>query len=119
MSRRSTPNAAPDVALTDGDIAYVCELFASLGPLTTHKMFGGLALYSDGVIFAVMLSDGRVMLKGAGAMQDRFDDMGLIRWTSNRDGKPPSAMPYWALPESALDDPDAAAGLARAALAHL
>ena len=82
-------------------------------------MFGGLAIYRDSVIFAVMLSDGRVLLKGAGAMQAQFEAMGLARWTSERPGKPPGHMPYWALPDTALDDPDIATDLARAALAHL
>jgi DNA transformation protein len=46
--------------------------------------------------------------------------MGLTRWTYQRDSVPkPTAMPYWKLPDSALDDPDETCELARRALAHL
>lgn len=107
------------MALTDEEVAFARDLFSGLGPLTTRKMFGGLALYRDATIFAVVLSDGRIMLKGQGDMQARFDAMGLDRWSYARAGKPPTFMPYWTLPDSALDDPDAACALARTALHYL
>ncbi|WP_299376868.1 TfoX/Sxy family protein [uncultured Tateyamaria sp.] len=107
------------MAVSDEEIEHALDLFAGLGPLTTRKMFGGLAIYADGVIFAVLMRDGRLLLKGQGEMQARFEAMGLERWTYARSGKPPTAMPYWHLPDSALDDAEEATTLARAALAHL
>ena len=107
------------MALTDEEIAFAVVLFSDLGSITSRKMFGGLGIYHEGVIFAVMLSDGRTMLKGQGDMQGRFDAMGMERWIYQRDGKPPGTMPYWTLTDSALDDPAEAVALARAALRHL
>lgn len=107
------------MALSNEEIAHARDLFDALGDLTTRKMFGGLGIYHRGVIFAVMLSDGRIMLKGQGEMQDRFDALGMERWTSVRPGKSPTAMPYWTLPDSAQDDAEEAVALARAALACL
>ncbi|MFL4471434.1 TfoX/Sxy family protein [Tateyamaria armeniaca] len=107
------------MALTEEEIAFAVDLFSDLGSITTRKMFGGLGIYHEGVIFAVMLSDGRTMLKGQGEMQARFDAMGMERWVYQREGKPPGAMPYWSLPDSALDDPSEAVDLAREALRHL
>ncbi|WP_299145194.1 TfoX/Sxy family protein [uncultured Tateyamaria sp.] len=107
------------MAVSDEEIEHVLDLFAGLGPLTTRKMFGGLAIYLDGTIFALLMSDGRTLIKGQGEMQGKFDAMGLERWTYARPGKSPTAMPYWHLPDSALDDADEATELARAALAHL
>ena len=107
------------MALSEEEIGFALDLFSGLGPITTRRMFGGLGIYLDGAIFAVMMSDGRIMLKGQGDMQARFDAMGMERWTYQRDGKPPAAMPYWALPDSALDDAGEAVDLARAAIAHL
>ncbi|MEO0402870.1 MAG: TfoX/Sxy family protein, partial [Pseudomonadota bacterium] len=72
-----------------------------------------------GVIFALLMSDGRTLIKGQGKMQAQFDTMGLTRWTYTRSGKSPTAMPYWELPDSALDDADEAVALANAALKHL
>ena len=107
------------MSLSDDEIAHALELFEGVGPLTTRKMFGGLGIYRDGVIFAVVMSDGTIRLKGQGDMIARFEDLGMERWTYQRAGKAPTSMPYWALPDSALDDPDEASALARAALDNL
>ena len=107
------------MALSNEEIAFALDLFADLGPLSTRKMFGGLSIYCDGVIFAIVMADGRVLLKGQGAMQDRFEAMGLDRWDYVRKDGSPTNMPYWYLPDSALDDAQEATDLARAALEHL
>jgi DNA transformation protein len=44
---------------------------------------------------------------------------GWERWTYTRKDGKTTAMPYWLLPDSALDDPDEACRLAKAALAQL
>ncbi len=108
------------MSITTEDIEFATDLFSGLGPLTTRKMMGGLCLYSEGTIFAIVHSDYGVMIKGAGDFQNHLEEMGLIRWTYQRDGaEKPTAMPYWKLPESALDDPEEACALARRALAFL
>ena len=107
------------MGVSQEEIAHALDLFAGLGPLTTRRMFGGLAIYCEGTIFAILMSDGRLMLKGQGPMQAEFDTMGLTRWTYARPGKAPTAMPYWHLPDSACDDAAEATALARSALAHL
>lgn len=102
------------------DIDFATDLFANIGPLTTRKMMGGLCLYKDGTIFAIIHGDLGLMIKGAGAFQNDLAEMGLTRWTYQRDGAAkPTAMPYWQMPDSALDDPDVACDLARRALDYL
>ncbi|MEO9682630.1 MAG: TfoX/Sxy family protein [Tateyamaria sp.] len=107
------------MALSAEEIAHAFDLFAPLGPLSTRKMFGGLSIYCDGIIFAIVMSDGRVLLKGAGGMQPHFEDMGLERWAYNRKNGSATNMPYWHLPDTALDDAEEASALAQQALAHL
>ncbi|KMW56491.1 TfoX-like protein [Candidatus Rhodobacter oscarellae] len=107
------------MSIAQADIDFATELFAELGALTTRKMMGGLCLYHDGTIFAIIHSSGQIFLKGAGDFQAVLDAKGLTRWTYSRDGKKETAMPYWALPEAALDDPELACDWARRALAHL
>lgn len=107
-------------SITAEEIEFATDLFSDLGPLTTRKMMGGLCLYRDGTIFAIVHSDFGVMIKGAGDFKDELDAMGLTRWTYQRDGADkPTSMPYWKLPATALDDPDEACDLARRALVHL
>ncbi len=108
------------MAVSDDQIAFALELLADLGPVTTRKMFGGVGFYSDGTIFAILMSDGALHLKGAGAMPDRFEAAGWARWTYQRDGaEKPTAMPYWRVPEDVLEDPETACDWARSVLAAL
>ncbi len=108
------------MAVSEEQIAHALELFEGVGPMTTRKMFGGLGIYADGTIFAILMSDGVLKLKGAGGMVGVFEDEGWERWTYSRDGSDKvTAMPYWTLPDALLDDPDAASDWARRALAEL
>ena len=108
------------MSITPEEIEFATDLFSGTGPLTTRKMMGGLCLYTDSTIFAIVHSDFGVMIKSAGEFQNELNALGLTRWTYQRDGKDkPTSMPYWKLPDSALDDPDEACDLARRALKHL
>ncbi|MFK7834822.1 MAG: TfoX/Sxy family protein [Sulfitobacter sp.] len=105
------------MSLGESDIAFAAALFSDIPNLTTRKMFGGLGLYSDGVIFALMRSDGQLLLKAQpGAFEDRLAEMGAAKWTYTRKNGAVSSMPYWTLPEDALDDPALANELAGAAI---
>ncbi len=107
------------MSVSQDQIDHAVELFSGLGAITTRKMMGGLCLYHEGTIFAILMSDGALMLKGAGDFIDVLEAEGCTRWTYQREGKKPTAMPYWSMPDGALDDPDAAADWARRALDHL
>ena len=107
------------MSVSEADIAFALELFEGLGPLTSRKMMGGLCLYRDGTIFAILHADGSVWLKGAGAFAERVTAEGWTRWTYARDGARTTAMPYWRLPDAALDDPGLACNLASEAISHL
>lgn len=94
--------------LDDSDIAFAVDLFSGLGGVTMRKMFGGICLYRDGTVFALQSSTGMLYLKTKtpealfGTKTEQFH-----------------TMPYWAIPEDALDDPSAACDLARTALTAL
>ena len=102
------------------DISFARELFAALPGLTTRRMFGGLGIYSEGVIFALMRSDGTLLIKAQdGPFADRLAALGCEKWLYTRKDGAASSMPYWTMPEAAVDDPEAAADLGRDALAAL
>ena len=108
------------MSLTAVDITFARELFDGIPDLTTRKMFGGLGLYSEGVIFALMRSDGQILIKAQdSAFEVRLAEMGAEKWTYTRKSGVESAMPYWSLPDTALDDPSLAQALAREALTLL
>ena len=107
------------MSLSPEEIAFATELFSGLGQISTRRMMGGLCLYHEGTIFAIVHGDGSIWLKGAGAFIEVLEAEGCTRWTYSREGGKPTAMPYWSLPDAALDDPDQACDWARRALAHL
>ena len=99
--------------MTEDDIR---DLFSSFGPVTVRRMFGGKGIYRDGVIFALVLRD-QLRLKADAESAPDLAAAGSTQWTyESRHGKP-VAMPYWTVPESAMDDPDEMADWARAAYA--
>lgn len=89
--------------MTDDDLR---DLFSGLGPVSIRRLFGGKGIYRDGVIVAVFLH-GELRLKGDGQLAPELEAAGGRRWTYTyaRHGRQ-VAMPYWSVPESALDDPD-------------
>lgn len=104
------------MAVTDEQIAFVTDLFADIGPVTTRKMFGGLGIYTHGTIFAVLMSDGSLKLKGSGDMAQAFEAAGWQPWTYTRKDGAGAAMPYWTIPDPLLDEPDEICQWARRAI---
>ena len=91
------------------------ELFAGLGEVSIRRMFGGKGVYHQGLIIAVELSDGGLMLKGDAQSAPELEAAGARRWTYEGRGGRMSSMPYWSVPEEAFDDPDAMTRWARLA----
>lgn len=92
------------------------ELFAGLGPVSIRRMFGGKGIYLDGVIFAIELG-GELMLKADAEVALDFAAAGCRQWVyPNRKTGKPVPMPYWTVPDEALDDPDEMTPWARKAL---
>ena len=98
------------MAVGDADIAFATDLFSDLGQLTSRKMFGGMCLYHQGIVFALLSSQGRIYLKAKGEVARELQNAGSDQFHN---------MPYWSLPETALEDSEAAVGLARRSLALL
>jgi DNA transformation protein len=107
------------MGVAQGDIDRAIELFSGLGDITTRKMMGGMCLYHEGTIFAILTPDGELRLKGAGTFVDEMEAAGCTRWDYVRSNGQAGHMPYWTMPDGALDDPDLACDWARRALAHL
>ncbi len=107
------------MSVTAEQIAAARDLFSELGDITTRKMMGGLCLYHQGTIFAILMSDGAMFLKGKGNFIAVLEAEGCTRWSYTRDNGTVTQMPYWSMPDAALDDPEIACDWARRALDHL
>ncbi|MEQ8307369.1 MAG: TfoX/Sxy family protein [Hoeflea sp.] len=86
----------------DNDL--IREMFDSLGDITIKRMFGGKGIYHKGVILALEV-DGEILLKADGVSAPQFEDAGSAQWTY-AGKKKPVAMPYWSIPDAAIDDPE-------------
>ncbi|WP_342075455.1 TfoX/Sxy family protein [Yoonia sp. SS1-5] len=91
------------MSVSDADIAFATDLFSDLGQVTTRKMFGGLGLYHAGTIFALVSSEGRIYVKTTPDMAQALAEQGSAQFHN---------MPYWSLPDDALDQPAEACGWA-------
>ncbi|MGJ8570787.1 MAG: TfoX/Sxy family protein [Hoeflea sp.] len=80
------------------------DMFVSLGEVTIKRMFGGKGIYHQGKILALEVS-GDILLKADAMSAPEFADAGARQWVYEGKNKPVS-MPYWSIPENALDDPD-------------
>ena len=93
---------------------HVRDLFSAVGPIDIRRMFGGAGVYLDDACFALLV-DEVIFMRGDDALGPEFEAAGSDRWVYNGKARP-VAMPYWRLPESAMDDPDEAAAWARRSL---
>jgi len=104
------------MSISDADIAFVKDHFAGVGTLTTRKMFGGLSIYADGVIFALFISTGALMIKAKGALASDLAAQGSQQFIHDGKDDKRVAMPYWTLPDAAMDEPELACDWARRSL---
>ncbi len=79
-------------------------IFASLGKITTRKMFGGGGIYCDGLIFAIC--DGsKFYMKGDSENLSDFESAGLGPFYYSSGSGEMIAMKYYEMPENAVYDP--------------
>ena len=103
------------MSISEEDIAFAHELYAGVGKITHRKMMGGLSIYADGQIFAIINAEGRYYLKASGDFAEALAAEGSEKFRTE-DGR---EMNYWTLPDDALDDPDLASDWGRRALRAL
>lgn len=101
--------------LSPGFSDYVVELVSGLGRVQAKRMFGGAGLFRDGVMFGVLIND-VVYFRVDEALKADLAAQGSEPWVYVRQGEA-REMGYWRMPETAADDPDEAAAIARRAYA--
>lgn len=89
------------------------ELFEPVRGVTVKRMFGGLGVFKDGLMFA-LVADDLLYFKADEKTSPLFEKEGFGQWVY--DGhKRPVAIPYWRAPDRLYDEPDDFAEWARAA----
>ncbi len=93
----------------------VMDMLSDMGPVSKRRMFGGVGLFLDGIMFGLM-TDETLYLKADNVNRPEFDDHGLPPFTYTRQGRE-VALSYFEAPPDGFDDPDVMVQWARAAWA--
>jgi DNA transformation protein len=97
------------------DDEFLAELFEPVGRVSFRRMFGGLGIYRDGLMFGLVAGDS-VHLKVDDATRLAFEAEGCLPFSyDTKDGKR-TLTSYWRVPERLLDEPDEMRGWALAAV---
>jgi DNA transformation protein len=103
------------MAADPGFVDHVVDLLSDLGPLQVKRMFGGVGLYQNDLMFALIFVDS-LYLKVDKDSQAQFEAAGSAPFTYEmKDGRT-GILHYWRLPEEAGDDRIAACRWARMAV---
>ncbi len=92
----------------------VSELLEPLGGVTMRRMFGGLGVFKDGLMFALRTSQGVFYFRANEVTAPAFEAEGFAQWTPEMKGRV-MPMPYWQVPERLFDEPDEFAAWAQRA----
>ncbi|MEM9146651.1 MAG: TfoX/Sxy family protein [Pseudomonadota bacterium] len=93
---------------------FLRDHLSGLGPVRTRRMFGGTGVYLGEVMLGLVADDTLYLRTDPDLARDLEAD-GSAPFTYEGKAKPVT-MPYWRLPDAALDDPDVAVAWARRAL---
>ncbi|MBC7983509.1 MAG: TfoX/Sxy family protein [Candidatus Obscuribacterales bacterium] len=85
-------------------LAYVIEQLASLGHVSSRRMFGGVGLYADGLFFAILDGDSLYFKTDASNRGD-YEQRGSKPFCPFPD-KPTMVMNYHDVPADLLDEAD-------------
>jgi DNA transformation protein and related proteins len=80
------------------------ELLAGLGLATRKRMFGGHALYLDGLIVGLIVAD-TLYLKTDAETSSRFEAAGCKPFQYARHDREVIITSYWSAPDDALESP--------------
>ncbi|GGE51958.1 transcriptional regulator [Agaricicola taiwanensis] len=95
---------------SSGFIDLILDQLSPLGAVSPRRMFGGVGFFSGGRMFALVTSEDRFYVKADDENRARFVEAGCEPFayvmTSPSGAQRKVALPYYAPPETAHDDPE-------------
>ena len=101
--------------VTQGYKDFITELMAPLGTISIRSMFGGASIYSDGLIFGLILDD-IFFLKADASTIPAFEAEGMQPFSYGTKLGKHVLTSYWRMPERLFDETDEMLDWARKAL---
>ena len=102
------------MAVSEEYRSYVLDQLGEFGPVESRRMFGGVGIYCDRVMFA-LIADDVLYLKVDDSNRDEFEQAGMGPFRPFADK--PTVMSYYEVPVDVLEDRDRLAQWSRRALA--
>ena len=84
---------------------FLKEQMAGFGPVSIRRMFGGMGVFRDGLMFALVSTD-VLYFKTDEPGRDAFRAEGLAPFSYPTKTGEHTLTSYWRAPERCLDDPD-------------
>jgi len=88
------------------------ELFQQFGPVDVRRMFGGMGVFADGLMIA-LVTRGEIHLKADSETIPSFEQEGLAPFSYATKNGERLLTSYWRMPERLYDDADELARWAR------
>ena len=89
----------------DGFLRFLDDQFASIPGVNIRKMFGGVGVFRDGIMFGLGSSDEVLYFRADEETRSRYEAAGMKPFAYPMRGEDKS-MPYWQVPEALFEDPD-------------
>lgn len=90
------------------------DIFRRFGPVEVRRMFGGLGVWREGLMFALVVDD-TLYLKADEALAAELAALGRRPFEYSRAGRRVTIGSFWQAPDEVLEDADAAARWGRRA----
>ena len=102
------------MAVSDGCVELLKDLLADFAPVTARRMFSGVGLYAEGVMFGLVVDD-TLYLKVDDTTRPDFEAEAMVPFSYEAKTRRVITS-CWRASERLLDDPEEMRGWARAAL---
>lgn len=103
------------MAVSEEFASHVRELLDGFLPVRTKRMFGGLGVYADDLMFGLVMGE-TLYFKVDAETLGAFEAAGSRPFTFQMKDGTSGSLKYWTLPEEAADDPEEAVRWARLGL---
>lgn len=91
------------MSVSDEYLDFVMDQFEGMGELRAKRMFGGVGIYCDGWVFAI-LADDELYLKADDVNRADYERQGLKPFTYRMKNGRSGSMSYYPLPAGLLDE---------------
>jgi DNA transformation protein len=95
------------------DADTIRDLFANFGPVDIRRMFGGVGVFVDGLMIAIVTRDDVVYLKADNQTVPAFEQEGLRPFSYSTRTGTHTLTSYWRIPDRLYDEPEELACWAR------